>query len=90
MLVGEGAQQFAVQQGFPLAPDELSPTAQQAYQEWLKEARYQPVINVEKRADSGNKPYCPPDQTQGRIAKSRHHWHRGPGYAREPIGHVHD
>ena len=47
MLVGEGAQQFAIQQGFPLEPDELSPTAQQAYQEWLKEAQYEPVINVE-------------------------------------------
>ena len=49
MLVGEGAQQFAVQHGFPLESGELSPTAQQAYQDWLKEAKYQPVINVENQ-----------------------------------------
>ena len=52
MLVGEGAQQFAIQQGFPLEPQELSPTAKQAYQEWLKEAKYEPVINVENQPTS--------------------------------------
>lgn len=52
MLVGEGAQQFAVQNGFPLESGDLSPTAQQAYQEWLKEAKYEPVINVENQSTS--------------------------------------
>ena len=56
MLVGEGAQQFAVQQGFLLAPNELSPTAEQAYQEWLKEAKYQPVINVENASNADTNP----------------------------------
>ena len=45
MLVGEGAQQFAVAQGFPLEPQRLSPDAEKAYKEWLKtagiQARYQ-------------------------------------------------
>ena len=55
MLVGKGAQQFAVQNGFPLESDQLSPTAEQAYQEWLKEAKYQPVINVENESARGAK-----------------------------------
>ncbi|MGB3779809.1 MAG: N(4)-(beta-N-acetylglucosaminyl)-L-asparaginase [Tunicatimonas sp.] len=61
MLVGAGAQQFALQNGFALEPDELSPTAQQAYQDWLKEARYEPVINVENQPapSSNNGPAAP-------------------------------
>jgi N4-(beta-N-acetylglucosaminyl)-L-asparaginase len=47
MLVGEGAQQFAVAQGFPLEPQKLSPDAEKAYREWLKNSQYKPVINVE-------------------------------------------
>jgi N4-(beta-N-acetylglucosaminyl)-L-asparaginase len=47
MLVGAGAQQFAVAEGFPLEPDVLSPDAQKAYQEWLKKSEYKPVINIE-------------------------------------------
>ena len=47
MLVGEGAQQFAVAQGFPLEPQQLSPDAEKAYREWLKTSQYQPIINVE-------------------------------------------
>ncbi|SNC75979.1 N4-(beta-N-acetylglucosaminyl)-L-asparaginase [Hymenobacter gelipurpurascens] len=51
MLVGEGAQQFAVAQGFPLEPQKLSPDADKAYREWLKTSQYRPVINIE---NSGN------------------------------------
>lgn len=47
MLVGEGAQQFAVAQGFPLEPRKLSADAEKAYREWLKTSQYKPVINVE-------------------------------------------
>ncbi|MGI4973376.1 MAG: isoaspartyl peptidase/L-asparaginase, partial [Janthinobacterium lividum] len=43
MLVGEGAQQFAVAQGFPLEPARLSPDAEKNYREWLKTSQYQPV-----------------------------------------------
>ncbi|MGB3851835.1 MAG: N(4)-(beta-N-acetylglucosaminyl)-L-asparaginase [Tunicatimonas sp.] len=68
MLVGAGAQQFALQNGFALEPAELSPTAEAAYQDWLKEARYEPVINVENQpaTQSGTGPAAPsrlPDGT---------------------------
>ena len=52
MLVGEGAQQFAVAQGFPLEPGQLSPDAEKAYKEWLKTSEYKPVVNIE---NSGNR-----------------------------------
>ena len=48
LLVGEGAQQFALSQGFTLESDELSPTAKKTYEEWLKESKYEPVINIEQ------------------------------------------
>lgn len=54
MLVGEGAQQFAVQQGFEKKPL-LTPEAKQAWQEWLKTAKYQPQINAERATLPGNK-----------------------------------
>ena len=51
MLVGEGAQQFAVAQGFPLEPQKLSPDAEQAYREWLKTSEYKPVVNIENKGN---------------------------------------
>lgn len=56
MLVGEGAQQFAVAEGFPLEPQILSSDAQKAYKEWLKKSEYSPVVNYE---NSGNKRRVP-------------------------------
>ncbi|RZL12714.1 MAG: glycosylasparaginase, partial [Hymenobacter sp.] len=56
MLVGEGAQQFAVAQGFPLEPNKLSPDAEKAYREWLKTSEYKPVPNIE---NTGNKKVGP-------------------------------
>lgn len=47
LIVGEGAQQFAVAQGFPLEPQQLSADSKTAYQEWLKTSQYKPVINGE-------------------------------------------
>jgi N4-(beta-N-acetylglucosaminyl)-L-asparaginase len=47
MLVGSGAQQFAVEQGFPLEPQQLSPDAEKNYKQWLKKSEYKPVINIE-------------------------------------------
>jgi N4-(beta-N-acetylglucosaminyl)-L-asparaginase len=47
MLVGVGAQQFAVAEGFPLEEQKLSDSAKHAYEEWLKTSEYKPVINVE-------------------------------------------
>lgn len=48
MLVGSGAQQFAVAEGFPLEEQKLSPDAQKNYENWLKKSEYKPpAINVE-------------------------------------------
>ena len=64
MLVGIGAQQFAVAQGFPLEPQKLSEEAQKSYDNWLIKSEYKPVINIEssknqtafapKKLDNGN------------------------------------
>ena len=54
MLVGEGAQQFAVEQGFERRKL-LTPEAEKAWQEWLKTEQYAPQINAERRGLPGNK-----------------------------------
>lgn len=52
MLVGEGAQQFALSQGFEL--DEYkSPEAQKAWKEWLVTSEYKPIINIENHDTIG-------------------------------------
>lgn len=53
MLVGEGAQQFAVQQGFERRKL-LTPDAEKAWREWLKTAQYTPEINAERRSRPGD------------------------------------
>lgn len=52
MLVGEGALQFAVDQGFE-KQDLLTPKARKAWQEWLVESEYKPEINVENHDTIG-------------------------------------
>lgn len=47
ILVGAGAQQFALENGFQLENGELSESAKEAYSEWLKKSEYKPVINIE-------------------------------------------
>ena len=47
MLVGEGAQQFAVANGFALESGKLSADAEKTYRNWLKKSEYKPIINVE-------------------------------------------
>ncbi|ETN94319.1 N4-(beta-N-acetylglucosaminyl)-L-asparaginase [Zhouia amylolytica] len=46
MLVGEGAKQFALEQGFK-EQDLLTEKAKKAYENWLKKSEYKPVINIE-------------------------------------------
>ncbi|HLX66012.1 MAG TPA: N(4)-(beta-N-acetylglucosaminyl)-L-asparaginase [Puia sp.] len=53
ILVGQGAQQFAVAEGFPLEPPVLSEDAKKTYEEWLKKSEYKPVINIENTKSSG-------------------------------------
>lgn len=62
MLVGSGAQQFAIAEGFPLEEQKLSESAQKAYTEWLKTSEYKPVINIENK---GHGPSAPPQFENG-------------------------
>ena len=52
MLVGEGAQQFAVSEGFTLESGNLSESADKSYKQWLKKSTYKPVINVERKTST--------------------------------------
>ncbi len=62
-LAGEGAQQFALANGFPLESDKLSPDAEKSYKQWLKKAEYKPVINIEHQqshpTEKGHGPFAP-------------------------------
>jgi N4-(beta-N-acetylglucosaminyl)-L-asparaginase len=49
-LVGEGAERFAVANGFERQPETLSPDAKKAYEKWLKDSKYKPVINIENKS----------------------------------------
>ena len=51
MLVGAGAQQFALSEGFILEKDELSKDAKNAYENWLKKSTYKPIYNVERQSE---------------------------------------
>lgn len=46
MLSGEGAQQFALENGFSKT-NLLTPNSEKEYQEWLKTSEYKPVPNIE-------------------------------------------
>ena len=64
ILVGAGAQQFAVENGFNLESRELSDSAKKAYAEWLKKTEYKPVINIENQPNGPagkktNGPFAP-------------------------------
>lgn len=48
MLAGDGALQFALEQGFK-KENLLTPSSEKAWKEWLKEAKYQPVMNIENK-----------------------------------------
>jgi N4-(beta-N-acetylglucosaminyl)-L-asparaginase len=55
MLVGEGALQFALANGFT-KENLLTPQSEKAWKEWLKTSKYQPVINIENKAVQKNDP----------------------------------
>lgn len=48
MLVGEGALQFALSQGFQ-KEELLTEGGQRAWKEWLKQEKYSPIINIENQ-----------------------------------------
>jgi len=62
MLVGSGAQQFAIAEGFPLEEQKLSGDAKKNYNEWLKKSEYKPVINIENTKGSA---FAPTKLTSG-------------------------
>ncbi|MBS1947129.1 MAG: N(4)-(beta-N-acetylglucosaminyl)-L-asparaginase [Bacteroidetes bacterium] len=62
LLVGAGAQEFAVAEGFPLEPQKLSDDAEKNYKEWLKKSEYKPVINIE---NSKSNAYHAPKKING-------------------------
>jgi len=57
MLVGLGAQEFAVAEGFPLEDQKLSEDAKKNYSNWLKKSEYKPQINIEN--SKGHGPFAP-------------------------------
>src|SRR3546814_19708470 len=49
MLVGDGALQFAMENGFE-QEQLLTPESEAAWKAWLKKGRYEPVINIENKS----------------------------------------
>ena len=47
MLSGEGARQFALENGFSLESETLSPEAEKEWKKWLEKSKYKPVVNIE-------------------------------------------
>ena len=45
MLVGDGALQFALENGFPKSTQEMTPEVKAAWEKWKSENHYQPVID---------------------------------------------
>lgn len=71
-LVGEGAQQFAVSQGFPKKPL-ITDEARKAWHKWLEASEYKPKMNVER---DGTRRQTPGDHhdhdTLGIVALDAH------------------
>lgn len=55
MLVGEGALQFALANGFKKESGKLSPEAEKNYKAWLKKSEYKPVMNIELQQNKKRK-----------------------------------
>jgi len=55
LLVGDGALQFAIEQGFP-KEELLTPESEQAWREWLKKSEYKPAVNSENQTYGKGKP----------------------------------
>ncbi|MBS1635586.1 MAG: N(4)-(beta-N-acetylglucosaminyl)-L-asparaginase [Bacteroidetes bacterium] len=53
LMVGSGAQKFALDNGFPLESEKLSPEAEKQYKAWLKTSQYKPIINIENHDTIG-------------------------------------
>jgi len=49
LLSGEGAQKFALANGFPLESAALSPDSEKEWKKWLEKSKYKPEVNIENR-----------------------------------------
>ncbi len=65
LLAGDGALQFAIENGFEAKPKKLSADAEKEWKEWLKKSEYKPVINIENRKVSDNSKSAPPFLSSG-------------------------
>ena len=74
LLVGYGAQQFAIENGFAKEALKLSAEAEKTYGEWLQHNQYSPAINIENKKQNGTfAPYfftdgTPNHDTMGMLA----------------------
>ncbi|GEP93898.1 N(4)-(beta-N-acetylglucosaminyl)-L-asparaginase [Chitinophaga cymbidii] len=66
MLVGDGALQFALENGFQ-KENLLTPESEKAWKEWLKKAEYKPVINIENQSYEGKPSAFNPLQLPGNV-----------------------
>lgn len=55
MLAGDGALQFALENGFP-KENLLTKESEAAWKEWLKTAKYNPVVNIENKQYHNSSP----------------------------------
>jgi N4-(beta-N-acetylglucosaminyl)-L-asparaginase len=55
MLAGDGALQFALENGFP-KENLLTKESETAWKEWLKTAKYNPVMNIENKQYNNSSP----------------------------------
>ncbi len=65
LLVGEGAQRWALENGFQLK-DVVIPEVQEEYKEWLRTSTYKPIANIENHDTIG----CIALDSAGRMAGS--------------------
>ncbi len=63
MLSGEGALQFALQEGFEIENGKLSEDAEKSYENWLKKSEYKPIINIELDQNKNSK-IAPPSRLE--------------------------
>jgi N4-(beta-N-acetylglucosaminyl)-L-asparaginase len=66
LLSGDGAQKFAVENGFPLEDGKLSPDAEKEWKDWLKKSEYKPGADPAfKRTPGAVSQFSPMQFTNG-------------------------
>jgi N4-(beta-N-acetylglucosaminyl)-L-asparaginase len=60
LLSGEGAQAFALANGFPLESGKLSADSEKEWKRWLEKSKYKPVVNIENLKGQTSRSYFPP------------------------------